>query len=86
MESLTIIKHPLATEKAIRLMEAENKLVFVVDKKATKKQIKNSIEEAFGTKVSKVNMYITPKGQKRAYVKFNEDTPAIDVATDLGVL
>ncbi len=39
-----IIKYPLATEKSIRLMESENKLIFVVDKKATKSDIKKAIE------------------------------------------
>ncbi len=86
MKYLDIIKHPLATEKAIRLMEAENKLIFVVADKATKKEIKHAIQDVFSTKVISVNTYKTHKGQKRAYVTFAEDTPAIDVATDLGVL
>ena len=40
MDNHTVLKHPLATEKSIRLMESENKLVFVVNKKATKQDIK----------------------------------------------
>jgi large subunit ribosomal protein L23 len=85
MRALDIIKHPLATEKAIRLMEAENKLVFVVHIKATKADIRSAIEELFKAGVESVNMHIL-KGQKRAYVKFKMETPAIDIATDLGVL
>jgi ribosomal protein uL23 len=85
MNEIDVIKHPLATEKGIRLMEAENKLIFVVDMKANKTQIKSAIENVFKTKVKNVNTHIT-KGQKRAYVTFADDTPAIDVATDLGVL
>ena len=42
MDIYKIIKHPLSTEKAIRLMENENKLLFVVDKKATKKDVKEA--------------------------------------------
>ncbi|MBD3318618.1 50S ribosomal protein L23 [Candidatus Woesearchaeota archaeon] len=86
MNAYDIIKHPLATEKAIRLMEAENKLVFVVSRKATKEQIKKAVAELFKSKVSAVNVHNTHKGVKRAYVTFAADTPAIDVATDLGVL
>ena len=40
MNLLNVIKNPLSTEKSIRLMEAENKMIFVVDKKATKTDIK----------------------------------------------
>ena len=38
MDPYSIIKCPLSTEKSIRLMESENKLIFVVNKKATKKE------------------------------------------------
>ena len=85
MESLEIIKYPLATEKSIRLMEAENKLIFVVHDKATRPEIKKAIEEVFKVKVDKVNTYVM-KGQKRAYVKFAKDTPANDIATNLGLM
>ena len=37
MDPHKTIKYPLATEKAVRMMEAENKLVLIVDKKSTKK-------------------------------------------------
>lgn len=80
------IKHPLATEKAIRLMEAENKLLFVVDKKATKAEVKKNIQELFKANVVSVKTFITPAGEKRAYVKFAQETPAIDIATNLGLM
>lgn len=80
-----VIKYPLSTEKSIRLMESENKLIFVVDIKADKKDIKKAIEETFNVKVKGVNTYIL-NGQKRAYVKFSEETPAIDIATNLGLM
>lgn len=66
-------------------MEAENKLIFVVDKKATKPEIKNAVEKAFGVKVDSVKTHIM-NGKKRAYVRFGADTPAIDVATQLGLM
>ena len=67
-------------------MEAENKLVFVVDRKANRTDIKKAVEEFFKVKVIKVNTFITPQGQKRAYVKFSSETPAIDVATQMGIM
>ena len=39
-DSYSIVKNPLMTEKAVRLMESENKLLFVVDKKAKNKKLK----------------------------------------------
>ncbi|MBR9690075.1 50S ribosomal protein L23 [Candidatus Woesearchaeota archaeon] len=83
---MNIIKYPLSTEKSIRMMESENKLIFVVDKKATKKQIKEEIEKEFNAGVKKVNVQITHEGKKKAYIKFADDTPAIDIATKLGLM
>jgi large subunit ribosomal protein L23 len=86
MEPYKVIKHPLSTEKSIRLMEAENKLIFVVDEKATKQDIKKAVESVFKAKVIKVNTFVTHDSQKRAYVKFSQETPAIDIATQLGLM
>jgi len=81
-----IIKNPISTEKAVRLMESENKLLFAVEKDATKKQIKESLEKTFKIKIEKVNTVTLPSGKKRAYVKLSHETPAIDLATELGML
>ena len=86
MEPYNTIKCPLSTEKSIRLMESENKLIFVVNKKATKTEIKTAIEEIFKAKVVRVNTFVSSKGEKRAYVKFSADTPAIDIATQMGLM
>jgi large subunit ribosomal protein L23 len=86
MENHTILKHPLATEKSIRLMESENKLVFVVDKRATKQDIKKAIETMFKAKVVAVNTHNAVTGEKRAYITLSRETPAIDIATSLGIM
>lgn len=86
MDMYKIVKHPLSTEKGIRLMESENKLLFIVDKKATKKDVKEAIEKMFKAKVDKVNTLVGPDGKKKAYVKFSAETPAIDIATQLGLM
>jgi len=82
----SIIKNPVSTEKAIRIMESENKLLFEVSMRANKPQIKEAVENLFKVKVLKVNTYITVKGKKKAYVKLSRDTPAMDVATNLGLI
>lgn len=86
MEPYEIIKHPLSTEKSIRLLEAENKLVFAVHLKAERKEVKEAVEKLFNVKIVKVNTYITPQGEKRAYVKLAPEFQAIDIATDLGLM
>jgi len=85
MESYQIIKYPLSTEKSIRLMEKENKLIFVVDLKANKQEIKKAIEDLFKVKVTKVNTLLE-NGEKRAYIKLSMENPAIDIATELGLM
>jgi ribosomal protein L23 len=83
---MAILKHPLATEKGIRAIESENKLVFVVDSKATKSDVKEEIEKLLQVKVITVNLFNGPQGEKHAYVRFSNATPAIDVATKLGLM
>lgn len=86
MDIYKVIKNPLSTEKTIRLMESENKLLFIVDRKATSKDIKEAIEKMFKAKVDKVNTLVGHDGKKRAYVKFSAETQAIDIATQLGLM
>ncbi|MFQ5475170.1 MAG: 50S ribosomal protein L23 [Candidatus Nanoarchaeia archaeon] len=83
---MNIIKIPLSTEKAIRLMESDNKLIFVVDNRARKPEIKDEVEMMFKVKVLKVNTLIHTDGNKRAYVKLSPENPALDIATDLGLM
>ncbi len=81
-----VVKHPVSTEKALRLMESENKLTFIVDLRATKPEIKQAMESLFKVKVAKVRTLITLKGKKKAYITLAKETPAIDVATQLGLM
>ena len=86
MDPYKIIKHPLSTEKSIRLMESDNKLIFVVDKKAKKIEIKKAVEKLFNVSVDHVKTFNTSKNEKRAYIKFSDKNPAIDIATQLGLM
>ncbi|MFW9970334.1 MAG: 50S ribosomal protein L23 [Candidatus Odinarchaeota archaeon] len=80
-----IIKKPLITEKTFDLIEKENKLVFIVNKKANKNQIKKAIEKLHNVKVIKVNTMITTRGEKKAFVKLHPEYSAQDIAIDLGI-
>jgi len=76
---------PLATEKAVRLIELNNTLIFQVDRRKSKTEIKKEIEDAFKVKVDSINSLIR-LNKKYVYVKLNAKTPAIDVATKLGMI
>jgi len=81
-----ILIRPLHTEKAINLIEKENTLVFIVDRKATKHDIKRAIEILFDVKVDRVRTLITPKGGKKAYIKLRPEYKASEVAMHLGLI
>lgn len=85
LEEGEILQYPITTEKAISMIEFENRLVFVVNKLADKEQIKNEVERLFKVKVAKVNTKITPKGLKQAYVKLKEGK-ADDIAAQLKIV
>ncbi len=86
MDPWKILKYPHMTEKSIGLVERENKIVFIVDKKADEKKIKEAFEKAFEVKVEKVNTEVTMDGEKKAYIKLKPQNKAIDVAVKLGVV
>lgn len=59
-----VIKGPVITEKATILKEGR-KIVFKVDKAATKKEIKDAVEKLFKVKVENVRTAILPGKWKR---------------------
>jgi len=85
MDPYKVIIRPLVTEKAVSLIERENKLTFIVDRRATKADIKRAVEELFNVKVEKVNTLITMKGEKKAYVKLKPEYDASEIAARLGL-
>ena len=80
-----ILLKPITTEQAIREIELENKIYFVVEKKIKKADIKKEIEEQFNVKVEKVNTQIK-NNQKVAVVKLKKEFKASDIAAKLGIM
>lgn len=81
-----IIIRPVHSEKALNLIDKENTLTFIVDRRATKKDIKNAVELIFGVKVLKVRTLITSRGEKKAYVKLAPEHRASEIASQLGLI
>ncbi|EPQ04763.1 60S ribosomal protein L23a [Myotis brandtii] len=61
-----IIKFPLTTESAMKKMEDNNTLVFTVDAKANKHQIKPAVKKLYVIDGAEVNTPIRPDGEKKA--------------------
>lgn len=80
-----IIKYPLSNEKAIKQIEIQNVIMFIVDKRANKKQIQEELEKEFKVQVEKVNTHIRDN-KKIAVVKLKKNFKAIDIATKLGMM
>ena len=89
-----LIKRPIVTEKSTMASES-GAVVFEVDIRATKPQVKEAIEELFNVKVKAVNTLVAKgkskrfkgilgrrKDIKKAYVML-EDGNTIDVTTGL---
>jgi ribosomal protein L23 len=80
-----MIVKPITTEKAVRLIELDNTLLFEVAMKDNKTAIKGEFEKMFNVKVESVNVF-SRHNKKFAYIKLKKDNPAINVATKLGLI
>jgi len=81
-----VVKKVEVSEKATRLIEFENKLVFEVVRSASKPLIKLLIENEFGKAVKSVNTLNAITGKKRAIVTFKEEGVASDLSSELGLV
>ena len=82
----TVLQYAHLAEKSMNMVEVQNLLTFIVDRKSTKHDIKEAVEKGFNVKVEKVNVEITRKGVKKAYIKLSPKDSAADIATRLGMI
>jgi large subunit ribosomal protein L23 len=68
------------------MVERDNKLIFIINLKAGKSDVKRAVEELYEVKVDKVTVLVTPQGEKKAFVKLKPEYKASDVAIKLGIL
>jgi len=81
-----IIKYPLMTERSVNMIENENKLVFIVDRRSNKHQIAHAVKALYEVEAESVRTLITRKGEKKAFIKLKPGYDASDVAIRLGIL
>jgi len=70
----------------MKKIEENNTLVFIVDTRASKPQIKLAVKKLYDIHVAKVNTLIRPDGMKKAYVRLATDYDALDVANKIGII
>jgi len=61
MNSYQVIIRSVLTEKSSNSQALTGQYTFVVDKRATKIEIKNAIKELYGAEVEKVQTIVTPR-------------------------
>ena len=81
-----VILYPMMTERSFYMIENENKLVFIVGRKANKDDIAQAVQLLYGVEVESVNTLITRKSEKKAFVKLKDQYDASDLAIRLGIL
>ncbi|KAB1258829.1 60S ribosomal protein L23a [Camelus dromedarius] len=86
LDHYAIIRFPLTTESAMKKTEDDNTLVFIVDVKANKHQIKQAVKKLYDIDVAKVNSLIRPDGEKKAFIQLAPDYDALDVANKIGII
>lgn len=72
---LTQISH-----SAMKKIEENNTLVFIVDVRANKTQIQHAIKKMYDIDTLKINTLIRPDGTKKAYCRLTPDVDALDIA------
>jgi large subunit ribosomal protein L23 len=80
-----LILRPYITERTFDQIARENKLCFMVDDKASKKQIASAIEAIYEVKVRDVNT-MRSLGGKKAFVRLVPEDSATALATKLGLV
>jgi large subunit ribosomal protein L23 len=80
-----ILKKIKSSEKIVRMIESNNIIVFEVDRKVRKDEVKKEVEKLFKVKVEKINTHIR-ENEKICFIKLKKEYKAIDVANKLGII
>ena len=86
MQAHDVIKYPTMTERSVYMIENENKLIFIVNREATKTQIAAAMKELYEVEAKEINTLIDRQGEKKAFIKLKEGYSASEVAIKLGIL
>ena len=80
-----MILKPVTSEKAVKMLDLDNTLIFETERRASRDEIKKEVESLFSVKVEKVRTH-TKANKKFAFVRLNKSNLAADIATKLGMI
>merc|ERR1719321_1782276 len=78
-----VIKYPVTTESAMKKIEDNNTLAFIVDKNATRKKIDIHINTIYNIQTHKINTAVRHDGRKIAFVKLLTDNDALNLSNKI---
>jgi large subunit ribosomal protein L23 len=84
-DARSVLIQPYITEKTFNLIEKENKLVFIVRERSSKKLVREAMNVLYDAEVVDINTSRTIRG-KKATMKFSDPNGARDLATTLGLV
>ena len=85
-DKFSILISPCTTERFYKKMEKENTIIFYVNQKANKQQIKDAFNQQFNVKPDRVNTMNTVLGRKKAFIRLPKGTEASEIANKIGLL
>ena len=86
VDKYDVLLYPLNTEKAMKKIEDENTIAFIVNPRATKPQIKQAFNAIYNTKARNVNTLQRPDGKKKAYIRLGAESDALNLANKIGII
>ena len=85
-DKFNIFKAPVSSERFYKKMETENTVIFYVDRKANKIEIRKAFVDAFNVRPQRINTMVTPDGRKKAYIKIPKTNEASEIANKIGLI
>lgn len=82
-DGISALKYPLATEKAVGIIEKQNTITYIVDFRSSKTDIARQFEARFGVKVAKVRTVNKPNNEKKVFIKLAKGYSAAEIAMKL---
>jgi len=86
LDRFSILQAPCTSERFYKKMEKENTIIFYVDPKASKTQVKKAFFDSFQVKAARVNTLLSMQGRKKAYIKVAKGTEASEIANKIGLI
>ncbi len=86
LDRFSILQAPCTSERFYKKMEKENTIIFYVDPRSTKTQVKKAFFDSFQVKAARVNTLLSVGGRKKAYIKVAKGTDASEIANKIGLI